>query len=304
MTLAVATCRRPEGLARLLDGIAALTPVPGWEVSVLVVDNSPEGGAVEMVRRRAGSMPFPLRVRHATPRGLARARNAALEAALDDGCAWLGFIDDDEVPCRSWLSAHVATLAETGAEASMGAVHAAFERPPPRWVREGGFLEMRGARHARMAHGATSNILFSLAPVRAAGLRFDPACDLTGGEDTAFFDAYMRLGGRIVFCPEARVRETIPAARARLGWLWRRWRRTGQSSARVRMARTGERASCLLGGAARLLAGAALAGAGLVAWPLGRPAPWARGLRVAARGLGFIDAALGRRTLEYAEPAR
>ncbi len=298
--LAVATRGRPEGLARLLAAVARLTPPAGVAFRVLVVDNSAAGAEA---RRWAGAaFPHPLEARHEPRRGLSAARNAALAGALGSGVEALAFLDDDEEPAPGWLDAHLAALAATGAAASLGAVRARHAAPPPAWVAAGGFLDLSGpARHAEMPFGATSNILFRLAPVVRTGLRFDPAYDLTGGEDTAFFAAYRAAGGRIVFAPDALAWEDVAPARATLGWLWRRWRRTGQTSARLLIARRG-RGAALGGGALRLAAGLALWAAALPLARAGRPALWARGARICARGAGFVDAARGRLTAEYGAP--
>ena len=235
--LAVATYRRPEGLARLLDAVARLRLPDGVTLSVAVIDNSPEGSALS---ERFETLPHHLRMIHQPRRGLASARNTALDAALAGEFGWLAFIDDDEVPGPGWLEAHWRALRSSGADASMGAVHAAYLSPPPAWISAGGFLEMRNfADGARLRFGATSNTLFSLRPVRARGLRFDPAYDLSGGEDTAFFDAFRRVSRGIVFSAAAVVHESIPPERATLRWLWRRWRRTGQTNGRIWLARPG-----------------------------------------------------------------
>ncbi|MSU90642.1 glycosyltransferase [Rhodobacteraceae bacterium 2CG4] len=303
--LAIPSFRRPEGLARLLDAIARLQPPGGCRLAVQVIDNSPEGGAMAQVAARAGGFPFRLSVLHEPRQGLSRVRNAALDAALAGGFEALAFIDDDEAPRPGWLRAHLDTLAATGADASLGAVHADWTAAPPAWVRTGGFLEQRGRTHrAPVPDAASSNILLRLAPVRRAGLRFDPGYDLTGGEDTAFFAAYARAGGRIVFAADAIVDETVPPHRATLRWLWRRWRRTGETSARIALAAGGGRGRALAGGIVRLAAGGALALGALPLARLGRPALWARGLRIAARGVGFMGAARGRLTAEYAAPER
>lgn len=305
--LAITTYRRPAGLARLLEAVACLRVPPGVELSVAVIDNSPEGGALDTLGRLAPRYRLPLQAHHQPRQGLARARNTALEAGLADGFGWLSFIDDDEVPGPGWLAAHWRALHERGADASLGAVHAAYLATPPGWVHAGRFLEIRGfADGARLRFGATSNILFSLYPVAERGLRFDPAYDLTGGEDTAFFDAYRRMSRGIVFCAAAVVHETVPPERATLRWLWRRWRRTGQTNGQIWMARQTRlrRTACALGGLARIGGGLALALTGGAARLAGERVLWARGVRAVARGCGFVDAALGRRTLEYARLSR
>lgn len=301
--LALPTFRRPGGLARLLEAVAHLEVPPGCRLHVRVFDNSPEGGALDFVERLARVYPVPLSALHVPERGLSSVRNAALEVGLGGGFDGLGFIDDDEAPEPAWLMAHLHALQNTGAHASQGAVHAAWTRPPPRWVEAGGFLEQR-AGSGDLRGAATSNILFDLAPVRRQGLRFDPRYDLTGGEDTAFFADYLAAGGRIVFTPDAIVHETIPPERTRLPWLWRRWRRTGETSARVEMDHGRPRWRAIMDGVIRLVAGTALAVAALPLSLAGRPALWARGVRIAARGLGYLSAAGGRFTAEYAALGR
>ena len=303
--LAIPTYRRPKGLARLLDALVHLDVPRGCQLDVLVIDNSPEAAAMSTVMGRAARFPLPLTAAHVPHQGLSRARNTALAAALSGGHDVLAFIDDDEAPRPGWLRAHLETLAATGADASLGAVHAAWDVTPPDWIRRGGFLEQRGRKHrAPVPDAATSNILLRLVPVRRAGLRFDPAYDLTGGEDTAFFGAYARAGGKIVFSADAIVDETVPPHRATLRWLWRRWRRTGETSAGIALADGASRGRTSIRGLVRLSAGGALA---LGALPLalsGQSALWARGLRIAARGLGFLGAACGQLPAEYATPER
>ncbi|MHA3914933.1 glycosyltransferase family 2 protein [Halovulum sp. GXIMD14793] len=298
IALCALTYHRPEGLAALLAGIAALDCPHGVRVTVVIVDNSAEATAQAQVA--AAALPFARHYVHCPQRGLSPARNAALDAAVDLGADALGFIDDDEVPETGWIAAHLAALMV--AEVSLGRVRAAYEAPPANWMRRGGFHDIDGfARHQPLGFGCTSNVMMRLEAVRACGARFDDRFALTGGEDTHFFHLLMRSGAWIVFAPEAVVTETIVASRARLGWLWRRWRRTGQTNAMIRLLDRGnrDRAVCLAGGLLRLGAGGGAALLALPATLAGRFDLVARPLRIAARGLGFIDGALGRVTEEY-----
>ncbi len=104
MVLAVCalTYRRPEGLARLLDGLAGLAfSGEPPELRIIIVDNDPDRSARAFCDERARSFPWPLEYRHEPTPGIAPARNAALEAAR--GADWIAFIDDDEVPEQAWL---------------------------------------------------------------------------------------------------------------------------------------------------------------------------------------------------------
>jgi succinoglycan biosynthesis protein ExoM len=60
---------------------------------------------------------------------------------------------------------------------------------------------------------AISHVLFSTHLIRDWGLRFDPAFDLTGGEDVAFFAQAADHGARMVWAAEAWVDEHVHAER-------------------------------------------------------------------------------------------
>jgi succinoglycan biosynthesis protein ExoM len=299
--VAALTCNRPAGLAALLDGFATLN-LPTDPVEFLIVDNSADASARFLVTSRAARFPAPLLYRNEPERGLSQARNAALAYALERADL-MAFVDDDEVPRPDWLLHHVKTIDQTGCEVSLGAVHARFAAEPGEWMIRGGFQEVRGlARHAPMRTGSTSNVMFDLSPVRRIGLRFDTAFSLTGGEDTEFFDVLRHEGGRMLFTPEAVVTETIVPHRATLGWLMRRWRRTGATDAMIRMKRRagrGTRVICLAGGIVRIALGSVMALASLPLALSGRAEFSAKALRIAARGLGFAGGALGQTFEEY-----
>lgn len=196
--LCICTYRRPQGLDDLLRALAFLRlgALADAALRVVVVDNAPDGSAAPIVARRAADARFDISYVHERRKGLASARNAALEAAMASGAAWIAFIDDDEAPTPGWLAAHLATLAATGAAASVGPVYPVFASPPPLWARRGGFfaavdrdaaVDDAGVLRAREAY--SGNVVLSRAPLAASGLRFDPDFDEIGGEDTAFFRA-------------------------------------------------------------------------------------------------------------------
>lgn len=304
--LAIATRDRPHGLARMLRALRLLVVPPGVDLTIHVLDNSGDGAAAAGLRARAPVLPGALCVTHVPTPGLSRVRNAALEAALGAGASHLGFIDDDEVPSARWLVTHLDALGKTGAAASVGTVRAHYVRPPPEWLRRGRFLEVGGWDNLRAAPFVTTgNIVFSLEPVRQTGLRFDPGFNSTGGEVTAFFAAFEALAGPVIYAADAVVTEEVPPSRMQFAWLWRRWRRTGQTSAVVRLM-GGHRLVCAGHGLLRIAGGGAMAAIGAPALIFGRPLS-AKGARVAARGLGFLDIACGHMIADYGNgtaPAR
>ena len=230
VAICIATYRRPASLGRLLGALERLAfrgDAP--EVEVVVVDNDPAGSAAAVCATAASRLRWPLRHAGEPARGISAARNRAVELA--GGAEWIAWIDDDEEPEPGWLDALLAAAAAHGADAVAGPVLPRFDPAPPAWVARGGFFDRpRHPTGTALAYAGIGNSLVRTAVFRALGRPwFDPALGLTGGEDTLFFLRAAEAGFRLVWADDAVVHETVPAERARAGWLLRRAYRTGSA---------------------------------------------------------------------------
>ncbi|WP_419704177.1 glycosyltransferase family 2 protein [Promicromonospora sp. NFX87] len=305
LVVAVLTYRRPERIAALVpllvDQAGDLTRrAEGVEASVLVVDNDPAGaGAAAVAGLGADAVVEP-------EPGISAARNRALRAADDHDL--LVFVDDDEVPHAGWLHALHTTYRETGAAAVAGAVVSRYAAEPEPWVVAGGFYDRahRGGLRTgdQVGSAATNNLLLDLRVVRRAGLAFDPALGLSGGEDTLFTSALTAAGGRIVWCAEAVVSDVVPTDRLTRPYLLARTAGLANASARValmvapgRGRRAVLRARTLAAGLARGALGALQVARGAAQSDIAQDA---RGRRSLARSRGELLAVFGRVLLPYA----
>jgi succinoglycan biosynthesis protein ExoM len=221
VSICVATCRRPEGLARLLDSLLRLEN-PGMRWEVVVVDNDPEGSAAPVLARYAERL--PLRALAEPRRNISLARNRALDAA--EG-AWIAFVDDDEAVQLGWLEALWSQARMQTADGFFGPVLPVLERNVTPWLAPRFYGR---ARHATGTPIGVRDASTSNALVRAAlfeDRRFDPSLGLRGGEDTDLFGRMLRAGARFAWCDEAIVHDYIPPARHRLRWLSQRAFRGG-----------------------------------------------------------------------------
>jgi succinoglycan biosynthesis protein ExoM len=301
LAICIITFRRPAGLARLLDGLRAIERPEGAEVSVVVVDNDPEGSAAAVADAARVVSSWPLRYLRETRRGVSFARNAALTAASD--ADFIAFIDDDEVPGATWLVELVACQRSSGVAAVCGPAVPEFGQGTPAWFKAAFQLCYMQPRTDRpLTELATNNLLLDRDVLEKHGLRFDEALTLIGGEDTMLGYELSRRGEQIAWAERAVVFERVPASRTRLSWLLRRWYRTGNIEAILAMrARQGPAGRCrgLFGGLARIaLGGAAL----ILALPrlfLGARAVVLRRLYTVCRGLGMVASVLGRHHQEY-----
>jgi succinoglycan biosynthesis protein ExoM len=224
-SLAVGVCTfRREALDQTLESIARQGRGP---VRVVVADNDETPVAEPRIRALGRGLGLNLNYRHAPARNISVARNACLDAA---GTDWLLFIDDDEIAGPGWLEAMRLQAATGDFDVVLGPVDAVYSDAAPDWMRRGDFHSTRPVvRQGRIDTGYSGNALIRLDLVRRLGLRFDPALGRSGGEDLDFFYRLRDGGGRIGFAPDARALETVPDARANLGWLLARAFRAGQS---------------------------------------------------------------------------
>ena len=227
------TYHRPEGLTRLLHGLRDLTfDGAAPDLRIIIVDNDPAGNAREVCDRVCGVLRWPLQYVVEQRRGIAFARNAALEAVGD--ADWIAFIDDDEVPSPDWIDELCRVQRLHNADVVGGPVVPYFPAPAPQWLLDGAF--MRGERYAtgqQLDHAYTNNVMFRAAIVRETNLRFDRRWALMGCEDLHFFQAVALAGFKIVWADDAIVTEWIPRSRTTLAWLLQRAFRCGNSDSCV-----------------------------------------------------------------------
>jgi len=292
VSVCIATCRRPGGLARLLASLARQKLPPEIGVEVIVVDD-----AGDALRDAAGpDFPHPLRWIVAPAHNIAHARNRAVEAA--DG-RWLAFVDDDEEADEHWLAAFLEAQEREPADGWFGPVLPRLERTVTPWLAPERFYAR--ARHATGTPAGPSDLRTSNALLRRSLFRergFDPAFGRSGGSDYALFSRLHREGARFLWCDEARVTEHVPPERHRLGWLSRRAFRGGVVHTRVARSAPGG-----AGGARGALRAAAALAVLVVALPpaflFGRAAAARVWLRACVQA-GHLWARAGRSFEEYA----
>ena len=110
-----------------------------------------------------------------------------------------------------------------------GPCEAIYRYDAPSWIKSGDYHSNRILHPGKTIDtGYTSNVLIDMGFVRRKGLAFDPALGETGGEDTMFFHAMHKNGGRLGYAPDAIVYEEVAPTRLNLAWVLRRRYRAGQ----------------------------------------------------------------------------
>jgi len=208
-------------LARLLASTRDLESGDHFSLSVLVVDNDAAASAWAAVDEVSRHLALPVQYLVEPEQSIARARNSAVENAKSN---LIAFIDDDEWPEPDWLVSAFQTMEKYFADGVLGPVRPEYEGTPPKWV-------LRGKFYDRQRHQTGTVLSWQQTRTGNALLRrelFASTDNLfrhqfgRGGEDRDLFRRLISQGYKFVWCDEAVVHESIPAARYSRWFMLRR----------------------------------------------------------------------------------
>ncbi len=226
VSIVIPTFRRNDGLTKTLDSLAKLKDSAMQGAEIVIVDNSPEGGAEETVRQFQQSSANPIIYVNEKNPGVANARNAGLAAA---STSLIAFIDDDETADQNWLDGLLACHKAFGAAVVFGPV--ATLLPDSVETHKDyfeNFFARKGPAKPQVINTffGCGNALLDLdriAPHLPEGASFfEKIANETGGEDDYLFNLLKRSDETFAWAADALVFEHVPASRARLGYTLRR----------------------------------------------------------------------------------
>lgn len=236
-TIAVAICtyNRQGPLAKLLEAIVACAARLGERgaVGVVVVDDSPDGNAREVVEHFRERFELGIHYRISGQQNISIARNLAIETAANLS-EWIAMTDDDCEPVAEWLEALLEVQQRTDADAVTGTMVRRVPEGSPKWITDEPFLELgltRTEDGAELPAGSTFNSMISSRWLQEhPKIRFKPALGVVGGEDMVFYRSAHAAGLKIHFSERGFVYENEPASRATLAYQLRCFFWHGNSS--------------------------------------------------------------------------
>jgi glycosyltransferase involved in cell wall biosynthesis len=299
LAVCIATCDRPDGLARCLEAVGRFERrgLEGDAVFAVVVDNAPGGRTAAVCDAWRAKSGLPLVLVEERSRGISFARNRAIATALEHGADAVAFIDDDDEPEPGWLAALVGEQRRSGADLVFGHWSVSNATPVPAWLAGVDFLRPSQSsalgRHGVPNGIGTYNVLIGrgfLERFAPDARVFDPDFARCGGGDIDFFIRAVRAGARVAMARDSRVVRGWEPGRLTLRGVARRSFRLGHSQALLSMRHEGKQPRRRLRSDARKL------GRLLLAFPLhlGSRASFAKQLARTARVAGRINADLGR----------
>ena len=279
VAVAVPTFRRPAQLRKLLETLAAQEGAP--RLTILVADNDAAGAeglgvAATMV---AGGYPHAIDAFPVAAPGLCHARNALVARALADGSVThVAMLDDDQWVPPGWMRTLAAAHVRTGADVTGAPVRYHFDGPTPAWHRSLIIFasERRAEGPAAMLYNLGSSLSNRAAWEELPAPWFDLRLNEIGGEDLDLYTRWAAAGVRFAWTTETEAHESVPPARAELGWAWRRLWRIGNTDTLVAWNHAGTMRRLIL-----IARTAAMTAGSLLLWPFALPVT---DLRIRATG--------------------
>lgn len=228
----VCTYKRRELLKTLLPRLVRQA-APGVCLSLLIVDNDPDGTAKEIVSEFARCCSYPVRYCYEGAKNISMARNRVLREATGE---YLAFIDDDEIPSENWVPRLLLEAKSSQSDVVFGPVVPLFD---PAGSTEKTVLNCFQRPRHRTGTVTTKrdwragNVLIRRGAISESGQKFDENFGFSGGEDFLFFSNLAGLGMKMTWCDEALVEEWVPADRSRPEYLLRRAFGNGQTYLRL-----------------------------------------------------------------------
>ena len=204
----IPTYNRPHLLTDCANPIAALTVPPACEMTLILVDNSPEQSAKSFHEDHRDSFPFPFHYAHQPKKGLSRARNLGIEKALEEGADALLFVDDDMRLLPDYLHKLIEVMKAKNADAVRGKMRIIEEGGTVHRTRQSSLFGETLGRDMLAGNG----VLIKACLFKELNLRFDERF-IGGMEDGDFFYRAHLQGAKLYSVEDAEFTEYRPQSR-------------------------------------------------------------------------------------------
>jgi len=136
-TICIITCRRPNGLKRLLEALILQEISSETQLNIVVVDNACEQRTADIVNEIHIKSPYHIHYYEEPEVGIVAARNKCVKEFLNTESDYLLFIDDDEWPEESdWVQKMLEAKIKYKADIIAGNVLSVGEEGTPQWATE------------------------------------------------------------------------------------------------------------------------------------------------------------------------
>lgn len=210
ISVCICTYKRPELLRQLLSKLEEQKSEGLFEYSIVIVDNDRFESARQTAESCARQTKISISYYVEPEQNIALARNKAIENAKGD---FIGFIDDDEYPSKTWLlNLYTAFNTYKPNGGVLGPVVPYYPEGTPRWLIKSKICDRPNHPTGTILDWnmtRTGNVLLSRRIFRKKGFLFDSKKGRIGGEDKELFKLLMEHGYSFIWCHEADVHEVV-----------------------------------------------------------------------------------------------
>jgi len=246
IVIGIITCRRPNGLKNLLDHIAEIEYQ--GSCAIVVVDNDKKMQGLNVCKSLLDYR-WPLTCAMENRAGIAYARNTAVSLALQQKPRLIAMLDDDEWPCKKWLSELIRIQNNYNSDAVGGPVLPVFPDNARPWSDMPQYYgaDQRLADGAQTILNASGNFLVTARCIQEMLPEpFDPVTIKSCSSDALFFLKLDKCNFKMHWAARALVYETVDDSRLNFEWLKRRSFRIGNTNVKIqRLFESGLVAECL-----------------------------------------------------------
>ena len=312
----VATRKRPEMFAGLLDSLVNLNRPDGALLQFVFIENDEVLHIGEVVKDFAGKIDQEETAYvDIEPRlGIPIVRNRILVTALNMQSDYLASIDDDEIADADWLVQLYSEIKTRELDMVGGLTRMEefddsnlkmFQKLVYRDLRVRREKEERSSidRHASGRDGtikiSTCNMLCRLDFIRRNQIRFDETLRFSHGEDHDFY-MQVKEGGATGYAPHALVHDIVHVSRLSLRFQFNLSRNVARASYNIRYAQNKRRANRAWVRSSCFVLGKMVLGCSRLLFScFNRGRSFVRGLKGIAAAIGRLEAMLGMQDVHY-----
>ncbi len=233
VAISVCTYKRPKLLRGAIQAIKKVRVPDTLSASLIVVDNAPSDEVRDLFAEETADFSIPAKYVEEPQRGIVFARNRVLQVAEENKFDYIAFFDDDDHPDEGWLENLWKCMQEYSATVVTGRM--IFTWPEScslddevRYIYDRTRVNFKtGDIKTRCG---SCNTLVDYHFVKEHELNFHPIFNLSGGEDTHFFESMTLKGAKIVWCEEAVVYSDIVEDRTTEDYIWKRRKTVGYTA--------------------------------------------------------------------------
>jgi glycosyltransferase involved in cell wall biosynthesis len=212
----VCTYNRSHHLKNVLKSLSMQVATKGLRWEIIVVDNNSTDNTFNIVKEFKKNSKVPVKYVREEKQGLSHARNRGI---IESRGKYIAFIDDDAIADNNWVAALYKAFQRNECDCVGGRIYLKPLKKLPRWLKKELWAFLAYLDYGDKPFQVTDHYIFGtnmaftreilnrvgFFNVKLGRSAYVPA----GGEETELFKRISKTGGRIYYCPDAKVHHMV-----------------------------------------------------------------------------------------------